>query len=90
LSWFECATTCKNLRKAVDRFIFLALDFSIGAALAAGGAAGSGEAAALVCAEAAMFTQRTRVAMHAPMTNEGFVFMFLSVLLLADKPTGTA
>ena len=26
--------------------------------------------------------------MHAPMTNEGLVFMFLSVLCLADKPAG--
>jgi hypothetical protein len=47
LSWFECATICKNLRKAVDRFILLVLDFSTGAALAAGGAPGLGRAAAL-------------------------------------------
>jgi hypothetical protein len=53
-------------------------------------AVGSGEAAALVSAGAAMLTQRARVAMRASMTKEDLVFMFLSVLLLADKPTGTA
>jgi hypothetical protein len=54
-----------------------AVDFSIGDA--AGDAAAAGDGVGLVLAGAANGAQTTSVAMPRPMTNDLFVFIFLSL-----------
>jgi hypothetical protein len=64
----------------MERFIF-APDFSIGDGLAVG----VGEAVGLVLAGAVGGAHKARIAMQAPMTNELFVFMFVSVGWIAGN-----